>query len=65
MKCVRCPAAGVVLVHQVDVGTMQGDRPGLRTGEVYACALHAREIARLPGSWPWLAAEAESALARS
>ncbi|OEU90477.1 hypothetical protein DB35_04555 [Streptomyces abyssalis] len=57
MKCIRCEARGVVLVHQVDAGNMQGINPGPRTGDVYACRPHAREIAALPGSWPWLAAE--------
>ncbi|GGO45807.1 hypothetical protein GCM10012287_14600 [Streptomyces daqingensis] len=58
MKCIRCDARGVVLVHQVDAGNMQGPNAGPRTGNVYACRPHAREIAALPGSWPWLASEA-------
>ncbi|WP_139140754.1 hypothetical protein [Streptomyces abyssalis] len=46
-------------MHQVDAGNMQGARPGPRVGNVYACRPCARQIAAMPGSWPWLAAVAE------
>lgn len=52
-----------MLVHQVDAGKMQGDRPGPRVGNLYACKPCARQIAALPGSWPWLVPVAERASA--
>jgi hypothetical protein len=54
VKCIRCPLTGTVLVHQVDAGNMQGDNPGPRTGNVYACVPHAADIGSEPGAWPWL-----------
>jgi hypothetical protein len=61
VKCVRgnCEDKGTVLVHQIDTGTMQGTPPGPRTGDLYACHAHTRDIAREPGAWPWLNAQAE------
>jgi hypothetical protein len=60
VKCVRCPAPGVVLVHRVDAGRADGPDAGPRTGDVYACNRHAEEIGREPGAWPWLAPHKET-----
>ncbi|WP_258396126.1 hypothetical protein [Streptomyces sp. Amel2xB2] len=40
---------------------MTGDQAGPRGGVIVACDMHAAEIGREPGAWPWLAEQPSGA----
>ncbi|RAJ70322.1 hypothetical protein K378_01487 [Streptomyces sp. Amel2xB2] len=61
MKCIRCTEPGTVPVHEVETGSMTGDQAGPRGGVIVACDMHAAEIGREPGAWPWLAEQPSGA----